>query len=50
MDIWRRDDAAAEADKYKVEKGFFKLSLAYLFLHFGAILMDASLKSWGIWG
>jgi protoheme IX farnesyltransferase len=50
VDIWRRDEAAAEADKYKVEKGFFKLSLAYLFLHFGAILMDASLKSWGIWG
>ncbi len=42
-DIWRRDDAAAEADNYAVEKKFFKLSLYYLFLHFTALLADAAL-------
>ncbi len=43
LDIWRRDDAAAEADNYAVEKKFFKLSLYYLFLHFTALLADAAL-------
>ncbi len=41
--IWRRDDAAAEADNYAVEKSFFKLSLYYLFLHFTALLADAAI-------
>ncbi|WP_299369285.1 heme o synthase [uncultured Tateyamaria sp.] len=49
-DIWRRDEAQAEADDYKVEKSFFRLSLWYLFLHFGAILAEAVLPAaWGIW-
>lgn len=49
-DIWRRDEAQSEADDYKVEKSFFKLSLWYLFLHFGAILIEALLPAtWGIW-
>ena len=48
--IWRRDDAAAEADQYKTEKSFFRLSLAYLFLHFGAIMADAMLRNWGLLG
>ena len=49
VDIWRRDEAQAEADGYKVEKSFFKLSLLYLFLHFGAILIDAFLPaSWSL--
>ncbi|MEL6617584.1 MAG: heme o synthase [Pseudomonadota bacterium] len=49
VDIWRRDEAMAEADNYAVEKSFFKLSLLYLFLHFGAILIDAFLPAaWGI--
>ncbi len=43
FDIWRRDDAAAEADNYAVEKKFFKLSLYYLFLHFTALLADAAI-------
>ena len=38
--IWRRDDAACEADGHGVEKKFFRLSLWYLFLHFGALLAD----------
>ncbi len=49
-DIWRRDEAQAEADEYKVEKSFFRLSLWYLFLHFGAILIEAILPAaWGVW-
>jgi len=49
-DIWRRDETQAEADDYKVEKAFFRLSLWYLFLHFGAILAEAVLPAaWGIW-
>ncbi|KKL82853.1 hypothetical protein LCGC14_1980570, partial [marine sediment metagenome] len=46
--IWRRDDAAAEADDYAAEKAFFKFSLLYLFLHFGALLADAALRSLGV--
>ena len=48
--IWRRDEADAEADGYAVEKSFFKLSLLYLFLHFGAIMAEALLRSSGIGG
>jgi heme o synthase len=48
--IWRRDEVAAEADKYAVEKAFFRFSLLYLFLHFAAFLAEAALKSAGIGG
>ena len=48
--IWRRDEAMAEADKYAVEKAFFRFSLLYLFLHFAAFLAEAALKSAGIGG
>ncbi len=41
FDIWRRDEVMAEADSYAVEKWVFKFSLLYLFLHFGALLIDA---------
>ncbi|MCU0911173.1 MAG: heme o synthase [Rhodobacteraceae bacterium] len=46
--IWRRDEAAAEADGYAVEKRFFRFSLLYLFLHFGALLADAALGGAGL--
>jgi heme o synthase len=46
--IWRRDEAAAEADNYRVEKDVFRFSLSYLFLHFGALLTDATLRSFGV--
>lgn len=46
--IWRRGDAEAEADSYAVERGFFRLSLYYLFLHFGALLIDATLVRLGL--
>jgi protoheme IX farnesyltransferase len=48
--IWRRDEAVAEADKYSVEKAFFRFSLLYLFLHFAAFLAEAALKSAGLGG
>lgn len=50
FDIWRRDEVKAEQDGYAIEKSFFKLSLLYLFLHFGAILVEAMLPvAWRIW-
>ena len=47
-DIWRRDEAQAEADKYAVEKRVFRFSLLYLFLHFGALLAEAVLHAYGL--
>ncbi len=48
--IWRRDEMVAEADKYAVEKAFFRFSLLYLFLHFAAYLVEAALQSFGMGG
>jgi protoheme IX farnesyltransferase len=48
--VWRRDEATAEADGYAVEKQLFRFSLAYLFLHFGALLVDAVLRASGVIG
>ncbi|MEO8245465.1 MAG: UbiA family prenyltransferase, partial [bacterium] len=45
--IIRRDEIEAEADRYAVEKAFFRTSLYYLFLHFGALLIEAALHSYG---
>lgn len=44
--IWRRPEAVAEADKYKVEKAFFRFSLLYLFALFAALLADRVLGGW----
>ena len=48
--IWKRDEVMAEADKYAVEKKVFKFSLAYLFLHFAAFMIEAALKTNGLGG
>jgi protoheme IX farnesyltransferase len=48
--IKARDEAVAEADKYRVEKAFFRFSLLYLFLHFVAFLVEAALRQAGIAG
>ncbi|TDK48055.1 heme o synthase [Antarcticimicrobium luteum] len=48
--ISRRDEDASEADNFLVERSFFRLSLLYLFLHFGAILVEAVLKPFGLGG
>ncbi len=42
--ICRRDEAAAQGDGYAAEKAFFRASLFYLFLHFGAFLADAMVR------
>ena len=47
VDIWRRTEDQAEADGYVTEKKFFKLSLLYLFAHFGAILIEAGIDRLG---
>ncbi|MEM8582419.1 MAG: heme o synthase [Pseudomonadota bacterium] len=46
--IWRRDETIAEADNYFVEKKVFRFSLLYLFLHFGVLLIEATLARAGI--
>ena len=48
--IWRRDEGLAEDDNYAVEKKFFRLSLYYLFAHFVAIALEASLVPFGLGG
>ncbi|MCL4124602.1 UNVERIFIED_CONTAM: hypothetical protein GTU68_039823 [Idotea baltica] len=48
--IWRRDEDASEADNFAVERAFFRLSLWYLFVHFGAILIEALLRPYGLGG
>jgi protoheme IX farnesyltransferase len=40
VQIWRRDEAVAEADKYKVEKAFFRFSLLYLFVMYAALMAE----------
>ena len=45
--IIRRDEMSAEADRYAAEKAFFRFSLLYLFLHFGALLIEAALHALG---
>ncbi|MCH2077716.1 MAG: heme o synthase [Rhodobacteraceae bacterium] len=49
VQIWRRDEEMSEADNFRAEKSFFKFSLLYLFLHFGAVLVEAVLPA-GAWG
>ena len=48
--ILRRGEDAAMADDYATERAFFRFSLVYLFLHFGALLVEASLRSFGLGG
>ncbi|MGA9253947.1 MAG: heme o synthase [Roseobacter sp.] len=50
FDIWQRDEDAALVDNYRVEKKFFRLSLWYLFAHFGVILAEAALRPFGLGG
>jgi len=46
--VMRRDDAAAEADSFAAERALFRASLAYLFVHFGMLLVEATLRDFGI--
>ncbi|TWI31585.1 heme o synthase [Paracoccus sulfuroxidans] len=44
--ILKREEAEAEADGYRVEKRYFKLSLYYTFLHFLALLVQHWIGGW----
>jgi protoheme IX farnesyltransferase len=46
--LWRRDEAAAAADRFLAEKRFFGFSILYLFLHFGLFLVEAALRAAGL--
>ena len=41
--LWSRPEKDAAADNYSAERGFFRLTLWYLFLHFAALIGDATL-------
>ena len=47
--LLRRDAAASKGDGWKAEKGFFNLSLGYLFFSFGALAIDAALRFGSDW-
>lgn len=46
--LWRREEAQAQADSYKAEKKFFRLSLLYLFGLFAGLLIEATLRHLGL--
>lgn len=46
--IRARTEEDAEADRYRSERRFFRLSLIYLFVHFLAIWIDAIFRSAGL--
>ncbi|GAA3869033.1 heme o synthase [Celeribacter arenosi] len=48
--LYRRDEVQAEADNYKAERQFFKLSLVYTLAHFAALLVDRVLGAMGVGG
>lgn len=48
--VWRRDEETAEADGFAAERAAFKVSLAYLFLHFVALFAEAALAPLGFGG
>jgi protoheme IX farnesyltransferase len=43
--VWRRDTAAAAADRYRAEKQFFGFSILYMTLHFALLLAEAGLRA-----
>ena len=45
--VWRRNDATAASDGFRVEKRFFGFSILYLFLQFGLFLVEAALRASG---
>ena len=46
--IWTRTDADSDADKHAVERRTFVVSIYYLFGHFGALLVEAILRAYGL--
>lgn len=48
--IKRRPEEIAQADGYQAERAFFRFSLFYLFVNFGALLIEATLRGFGLGG
>ena len=46
--VWRRDAAAAAADRYRAEKRFFGFSILYMTLLFALLLAEAALRALGL--
>jgi protoheme IX farnesyltransferase len=46
--VWRRDEAAAKRDRFRVERRFFAFSILYLTLHFALFLAEAALRALGL--
>jgi len=46
--LYRREEAAAEADMFAAERKFFRLSLIYLFVHFVALLIESGIARFGL--
>jgi protoheme IX farnesyltransferase len=42
--VWRRDETAAAADRFRAEKRFFGFSILYLTLLFALLLAEAALR------
>ena len=42
--VWRRDEAAAAADRFRAEKRFFGFSILYMTLLFALLLAEAALQ------
>ncbi len=43
--VFRRDEATAEADRHRTEKKLFGVSIVYLFAHFAALLGEALIRA-----
>ena len=46
--IWARTDVDSDADSHAVERRTFVVSIYYLFGHFGALLVEAVLRAYGL--
>ncbi|AKS45312.1 protoheme IX farnesyltransferase [Octadecabacter temperatus] len=46
--IWTRTDEDSDADNHAVERRTFVVSIYYLFGHFGALMVEALLRSYGL--
>ena len=50
IEIWNRNEMKSKDDNFLAERKFFKLSLIYLFVLFGAIVLDHGLIQFGLLG
>jgi heme o synthase len=46
--VWRRDETAARADRFRAEKRFFGFSILYMTLLFALLLAEAALRALGL--